>query len=114
MERTSKEVESGIEIVNSAGQAFAQIEESVDNVAAQIREVTNEVQDLAAGTEIVFRSVEEINTSAKTSASGTQNIAAATEEQLASMEEISASSASLAQMAEDLYDNLNGFKIYRN
>lgn len=114
MERTSKEVESGIEVVNSAGQAFAQIEESVDNVAAQIREVTNEVQDLAAGTEIVFRSVEEINTSAQTSASGTQNIAAATEEQLASMEEISASSASLAQMAEDLYDNLNGFKIYRN
>lgn len=114
MEHASNEVSSGIEIVNSAGHSFAQIEKSVDRVAAQIQEVFSEVKDLASGTEQVFQSVEQINEAAQTSASGTQNIAAATEEQLASMEEISMSSASMAHMAEELHDKINEFKIYQN
>ncbi|WP_449600228.1 methyl-accepting chemotaxis protein [Paenibacillus sp. Marseille-Q9583] len=114
MERTANEVSSGIETVNSAGQSFAQIEESVDRVADQIQEISSEIQDFAQGSDQMFQSVEQINVAAQTTAASTQNIAAATEEQLASMEEISVSCASLSHMAEDLHDKINKFKIYKN
>lgn len=112
MERATNEVSSGMDTVNTAGQSFKEIQQSVNDVASQIQEVTSEVQNLASGTEQMLRSVEHINEAAQASAIGTQNISAATEEQLASMEEISASSSSLSQMAEDLQDKINQFKIY--
>ncbi|UNK16273.1 methyl-accepting chemotaxis protein [Paenibacillus sp. N3/727] len=112
MERATTEVFSGMDTVNSAGQSFEQIQQSVNEVVSQIQEVSSEVQNLASGTDHMLRSVEHINEAAQTSAVGTQNILAATEEQLASMEEISASSSSLSQMAEDLQDKVNQFKIY--
>lgn len=114
MERTANEVSSGIETVNSAGQSFAQIEESVGKAADQIQAISFEIRDLALGSDQVFHSVEQINVAAQTSAASTQNIAAATEEQLASMEEISVACTSLSYMAEELHDKINEFKIYKN
>lgn len=111
MAQATEEVFSGIDLVNSAGQSFEQIKQSVNDVASQIQEVSSEVQELASGADQMLRSVEQINEVAQTSAAGTQNILAATEEQFASMEEISTSSNSLSQMAEDLQDKINQFKI---
>ncbi|GAA4722072.1 methyl-accepting chemotaxis protein [Brevibacillus fulvus] len=111
METGTKEVLEGIYVVNNAGFAFQQIHRSVNEVAAQIQEVSLAAQMLSANTEAVVSSMDEINAISGTTAQGTQNISAGTEEQLASMEEIAASSAALSKMAEELQQQISQFKV---
>lgn len=111
MNRASDEVNSGIEVVNSAGNSFQKIDIAVNNVVSQIEDISKAIKDLTAGTEHVTGSINEVSEVAKESAAITQNISAATQEQLASMEEISASSQSLANLAEELEDLMKKFKI---
>lgn len=111
MESTSKEVNEGIEIVDTAGKAFSQIEGSIVDVNVQIQEVSSAVQQMAAGAEQMVGSMESITKIAEESASGTQEVSAATEEQLASMEEIASSAQTLSKMAEELQLLVSKFKI---
>jgi len=48
---------------------------------------------------------------AQHSAENTQDVASASEEQLASMEEIAASATILSEMAEDLQETIQQFKL---
>ncbi|WP_010677698.1 methyl-accepting chemotaxis protein [Bacillus timonensis] len=111
MEVATEEVVSGIGLVNTAGTAFTQIEDSITDVTTQIQEVSAAVQQMAAGTEQMVQSMQLITEIAEESGSGTQEVSAATEEQLASMDEISASAGALAHMAEDLQEVISKFKM---
>ncbi|PKG25335.1 methyl-accepting chemotaxis protein [Niallia nealsonii] len=111
MEKASAEVHSGLEVVHIAGSTFKKIEISVNDVVVQIEDITQALNQLANGTELVNGSIQEVKGLAETSAASTQNISAATEEQLASMEEIALSSQSLAELSEKLQNIINQFKI---
>jgi methyl-accepting chemotaxis protein len=111
MESTSKEVNEGIGVVNTAGQAFSLIETSIEAVNVQIQDVSSAVQQMAAGSEQMVSSMSLIIKVAEESASGTQEVSAATEEQLASMEEITASAQTLSNMAEELQLLISRFKV---
>lgn len=111
MGKATKEVVSGIGVVNVAGDSFEQIQKSVEEVAAQIQDVSAGIQHMAASADLVVKSIHTIAEVAETSAAGTQNVSAAAEEQLASMEEISASASALAKMAEELQTLVGQFKI---
>lgn len=111
MELTTKEVQSGIELVNVAGNSFIQINDAISEVTRQIQEVSGSVQQMAAGTEHVIHSMEIVRTVANEAAAGTQNVSASTEEQLASTEEITASANSLSKMADDLQHQIGIFKF---
>lgn len=111
MATTTNEVTSGIDIVNEAGESFAQIRLSVDDVANQLQDVSAAAQQIASGVDQVLQSEEELAKIAGEAASGTQNVAASTEEQLASMEEISAAAESLAHLASDLQVKIEFFKV---
>lgn len=111
MEQTVNEVSSGIVLVNTAGDAFEQIENSVSLVANEIHQVVSSVLQLTTGAEKIGKSVYLISEVAEMNASGTQNISAATEEQLASMEEISASALSLSNTAHELQQIISRFKV---
>lgn len=110
MEVVSKEVASGIGIVNTAGGSFENIEESINKVSEQIQSVSTAVQQMVAGTEQMVRSMQLITDVAELAASGTQQVSAATDEQLASMQEISASASILANMADELQIIIRKFK----
>lgn len=111
MDKGTKAVEKGIEIVNDAGTSFRKIQLFVDNVTSQIQEVSASVQQMNHGVENVVGIVTEIEEIAKTSAQESQEVSAATEEQLASMQEIAASATSLSYMAEELQESVGKFKI---
>lgn len=111
MEQGTREVRLGSQVVNTAGQSFAEIVELVSNVSSQISDVSAAVQQMAASSQQVVTSVQAIEQISRDAASQTQNVSAATEEQSASVEEIAASSQSLAKMAQDLQTAVAGFKI---
>jgi len=111
IEEGTREVAIGMEVVNQAGAAFTEILDSVQQVAAQIQEVTSYSIQMNSNTEHAVDQVNVITEIAGRSAEGTQNVSAATEEQLAAMEQVSASATSLAQMAEDLQSYLRQFKV---
>lgn len=111
MVQTTKEVSEGIEVVNKAGESFAQIRNSVDQVSSQLQEVSATTRQLSAGSKQVLQSEKILTEIADEAATGTQNIAAAVEEQLASIEEISASAESLSQMALKLQEQIGKFKV---
>jgi methyl-accepting chemotaxis protein len=111
MEKGTKEVALGIEVVNEAGKSFEQIQDSVTHTADQIQKVKDHSRQMTAGTEQVVQLVTQIAEVAENSAEGTQSVSAATEEQLASMEEVTSSASSLARIAEELQTHVKRFKI---
>lgn len=111
MDITTKEVEEGIGVINTAGNSFKHIHGSIGGVTEQIQEITSAVQQIAAGSEQMAHAMSSIEEIAVSSASGTQEVAAASEEQLASMEEIASSANSLSNMAEELQALISKFKV---
>lgn len=111
MQSATKEVSVGMEVVQTAGSLFAEIECFVNDVNTQVREVSVASQQISEGTKQVVLAIEGIAGVAQTAASGTENVSAASEEQLASMQEISSSSAALTHMAGELQGLVEKFKL---
>lgn len=111
MAAATNEVVAGIDVINVAGDSFAQIEGSVAKVNSQIHEVSSAVQQMAAGTEQMVQSMNHITEIGEKTSASSQEVSAATEEQLATMEEITSSALSLSKMAEDLQDLIGKFKV---
>ena len=111
MEVVTKEVLSGIGVVNIAGTSFKQIQGSITEVTNQIQEVSAAVQQMAAGSEQIVQAMNFIIQTSESSASAVQEVSASTEEQLASMEEVSSSATALTQMAVELQQIIGKFKI---
>lgn len=110
MDKGEEEVQSGIKLVNEAGEAFERISSSVQQVTQQIQEVSNASKQLSSGTEKVANSIENLATISKESAIASQNVAASSEEQLASMEEIASSAENLSMTAEKLQSLVSRLK----
>lgn len=111
MSTGTKEVRGGLNIATQAGEAFQNIRVSFERVAQQIREVSAASQQMSENAQVVSSSVEELALIAKQASASSQNVASASQEQLASMEEITASAAALSEMASELQEILNKFKI---
>lgn len=111
MNKGTEEVALGMNMVNHAGQAFATILESVQQVTEQIQDVSAASQQISAGTEQVASSIVELSEIAKEAASSSHNVAASSEEQLASIEEISSSAGNLSTLAEELQSLVGKFKV---
>ena len=111
MEVATKEVQTGIAIINESGQSFAIIDDSINRVTTEIQEVAAASQQMAAGSEQVVQSMQQITDISGKIASSTEDVSTSTEEQLASMEEITAASNSLTEMVENLQSLTGKFKL---
>ncbi|MBO8163985.1 MAG: MCP four helix bundle domain-containing protein [Brevibacillus sp.] len=111
MNKGSKEVQLGIEIVNEAGQAFQKILAATQHVADQIAEVSAVTEEISASSDQVAATVDELARIAKESSDNTQSVAATTQQQLAFIEEISSSVNALNQMANELEEVLKRFEL---
>jgi methyl-accepting chemotaxis protein len=107
----TKEVQNGLQAVNTVELSFNHIQQAINEVAEQIEHVSAAVQHMSSNSERIVHSMDTIVDVAGTAASMTQNMSAAAEEQLASMEQISASAQSLAKMAEEMQDLARKFKV---
>ena len=108
---TKNKVSSGLEAVNQAGHSFEDIQEAIKSVTEQILEVSSASQQLSVGASQITSSIEEVATVSDQTTAGMQTVAASAEEQLAVTEEISASAGVLANMAQDLQEGVNRFRV---
>lgn len=111
MDTVNHDVVDGMTVMNHAGESFAQIQSSIDQVTEQIRQVSASVQQISQGANQVVSSVHSVSAVTNQSASATQSVLATTEEQVASMQEITSSAQALSNMSEDLQELINTFKI---
>ncbi|MDU2065749.1 MAG: HAMP domain-containing methyl-accepting chemotaxis protein, partial [Sporomusaceae bacterium] len=111
MQDGKKEVESGSQVVSTAGNSFGEILTMVRDMTQQIHEISGSIENITRGTQDVVNAVQEIDQESKRAAEQTQTISAATEEQSASVEEIASASQHLAKMAEELQQSIRKFKI---
>ena len=107
----SNETEMGIELVAAAGQAFEQISNVANKVAADIEEVSAGSEEMSASTNEAVSYVNQISNIASEASGAVHNVSAATQEQLASMEEIASSAGLLSKMAEELQGQINKFRV---
>lgn len=111
MNANETEVNRGIERIVEVGAAFDQILHSIQSVAQDIVEMSAVAEEMSAGAEEIAATSEEIASSAESSFEHTQQVAAAAEEQLAQMEEMTQTSESLQQLATELENLVDRFKV---
>ncbi|EIW19455.1 MULTISPECIES: methyl-accepting chemotaxis protein [Pelosinus] len=104
-------VKDGIVVINSAGEMFTIIVESIIQFSQQIKEISEAIQQIVDGSQTLVGSIQEIEIVSKENAAETQTISAATEEQSASMQEIASASHSLASLASTLQEGVAKFRV---
>jgi methyl-accepting chemotaxis protein len=110
-ETSNAGVNTGIDVVKSAGDTFKAIADTVERLSSQIQDITRSIDQIAAGSQNLVAAVQNIDTVSKVNASEAQSVSAATEEQSASMQEIASSSQALAQTSAELQSAVANFKV---
>lgn len=111
MELVQKDVLSGMEIVDKAGQTFGTILDTVQKVTFEMQETSASTEEMSAGTEEISASVEEMASIAEEASQTVQTVVSASETQLASVQTISASTEQLRVLSEELQAIVKQFKI---
>ena len=111
VDANQKEIVSGVQAVDDAGNSFNNILGMVGDMNKQIDAITASIVEVTKGTTHVVTAVQGIEAESRKASEQTQTISAATEEQSASVEEIASASEHLAQMAADLQKAVQKFKL---
>jgi methyl-accepting chemotaxis protein len=104
-------VQEGLQMVNQTGEFFKEIVQMIEEISVQSQEVAAVVEEVNASAQGTVEMMESVALISQQSSENTQHVAAAAEEQNASMEEISASSEALSQMAVELQEAMQKFKL---
>ncbi|MDD4600698.1 MAG: methyl-accepting chemotaxis protein [Negativicutes bacterium] len=111
MHTGDQEVKTGLDAVNTTGEAFRSIALLINDMIKQISGVSVEVRQMADGSRQIVTAVDAIAHISQETAGQSQTVSAATEEQSAAMQEIAASSQALANMAEELQKAVMVFRV---
>ncbi|WP_042346917.1 methyl-accepting chemotaxis protein [Bacillus massiliigorillae] len=111
MHSVKTEVVEGLDIVSKTEVSFKEIVSNMSEMKDKITDMAATVQQLSASAEEVTASVNNISTLSHDASENTQGVAANTEEQFATMEEIATSSNSLSNLAQELQQQVDQFKI---
>ncbi len=104
-------VESGVEVIDVAGNSFNKITGAVEDITVKISEVSAVTEQISAATEQVSASVTELATNVNGVAKNTEAISQDMEEQVASIQEINAISNNLEMKANELAEAISKFKL---
>lgn len=111
LESGYEEVEKGTAQLKTTRETFAEISGAVNKMTTDIGIISQNLEEIATGSEEMSESVEEIAAISEQSAAGVQETAAASQQTSSSMEEVAGSSAQLAQLAENLNGLVREFKL---
>lgn len=111
IDKSGREISSGVTVVATSGTAFKEIHDAIKNVREEVVRIvalTGEQQQRSGQVESAVNS---IAASARLNAVSSEQVAAASQEQNASVQEITAASSALAQMAAKLQQAVMKFKL---
>lgn len=104
-------VNDSVKVVNSADAEFSQITSFVADVARYVEAISHTLAQLATGSQQIVLSVNAVEKTCQDTTGELQNVSAAVQEQSASVEEIASSCMMLSELAEQLTNQVNKFKI---
>lgn len=111
MEKGTEEVVAGTKAIQDVGVQFSDILAMVDDIQKQIHDINVSVKTVSDGANNIVGAVEQINNISRNTTESTKIISTETEEQSASNEEIATASKSLANLAQEMQESINIFKI---
>ncbi|WP_034328034.1 methyl-accepting chemotaxis protein [Alkaliphilus transvaalensis] len=111
MSESLKIVEEGMEVANNTKRTFEEITGLIHQVNSQIENIYGTSHQVSQNSQDVVQSTKKLEEMSRDVNGEIQNISAATQEQTASMEEIASASQGLAQLAEELQEEMKKFKI---
>lgn len=111
MQAGSEEVRSGTQNIVAMGDAFRKIIDIVETVSGQIQDISQSIRGMTDNGRNIVENVRTIGDSSRKAAEEAETVSAATQEQTASIQEIAHASRSLAEMATDLQNEVQKFKL---
>ncbi|MET4560390.1 methyl-accepting chemotaxis protein [Lysinibacillus parviboronicapiens] len=108
---SSSNLEESSTSFNASGEAFGEIFSHITALTQDMDHVNNIISNINNGVSSIASSVEQVGVVAVQASGNIQSVAAASEEQSASIEEITASSNNLAEMAQQLRNIIQKFKL---
>ncbi len=111
MQEGTKEVAKGTEVITQAGDAFHYIIAAVNQVRAQIEEVSSAGQQMAAGAEIAIKSVDNTAEAAQNNAQIVEVMSDLAGKQMEEINQFNQSVNALNRMVADLQNAIAYFKI---
>ena len=107
----NENVEQGASVVASSGEAFRTVADNFDELSKSIRLASDAVGIVDKTKENMLTSMKRVEDITRKSAEDTQTISAAAEEQAAAMHEMADASNTLAQLAQELQNEVQKFRL---
>lgn len=105
------EVERGTEQIQATGEEFANIKTAVTNVAENVQQTSNSLNDIVKNSEQMNYFIQDIAAVTEEASAGIEETSAASQQASSSMEEVANSSDELAELANELNNMLQQFKL---
>lgn len=110
MQKTSKEVESGIKLVESSGAFFEKISKSAQTVTNQVGVVSSNSNNILQNSQNIVRVVNELSLIANKYANSSSNVQESMKEQEMSVQDIAELASSLSWLSQELQELIGEFK----
>jgi len=111
MREVTREVYTGVELMEDCGGRFAGILRAIENIAEQVQDLSAASEEMSAGSEQVAASLVHMAHQAQEAAQQSGAVASDTQAQLKAMESITASSVSLAETTQGLQTAVQQFRM---
>ncbi len=110
MRKASKEVESGMKLVESNGAFFEEISKSAQSVTNQVRVVSSNSSDILQNSQNIVRVVNELSLIANMYTNSSSNVEESMKEQEMSVQDIAELASSLSWLSQELQELIGEFK----
>lgn len=111
MQAGTRDVQEGTDAIREVGEQFQRIMKQVDGIQQQMEGIGSSMKTVSNGASRIVEAVESINEVSQQTSEHTSSISNSTETQSASNEEIAAASQALAQLAVEMQEAINKFKL---
>ncbi|MEE1132685.1 MAG: methyl-accepting chemotaxis protein [Caryophanon sp.] len=113
MEKSQQEVVHGVYVAQETGKLFSEIRHELKTVVDKTIEVSRFANEMESNTHAVSDTMHDIMLVSKETLSGTQTVIQRIELQMASIEEFTNSTQKLSDMADNLHEVVNQFKVVK-
>lgn len=104
-------VGDSINTVTAASRALESIAKSIENISGHIGEAVEDVRNAKEKSNNVMDAMADVMNTCEESLNTSQEVSASTEEQTSTMEEIASASRTLAELAQNLQNEVNKFRV---
>ncbi|MBR1730098.1 MAG: methyl-accepting chemotaxis protein [Selenomonadaceae bacterium] len=111
IELGNKSVHEGAKSVTDTGSAFNAIEEQVEKLNENVQRSIAHIEEVNKKSKEILNSIEVVRNISERSTEDAQNVSAMTEEQTATINEMSDASGKLAELAQQLQNEVHKFRI---